>query len=81
MSQGVPLDTDHSLQLPPGLPKGTQIQVKFSIGKEGILNVSATAGNSQIEFPVKLKGIMDEKELRKAKMTLGKWNRSKGDLK
>lgn len=72
MSQGVPLDTDHSLQLPPGLPKGTQIQVKFSIGKEGILNVSATAGNSQIEFPVKLKGIMDEKELRKAKNDLGK---------
>ena len=72
MSKGTPLDTDHSLLLPPGLPKGTQILVKFSIGKEGILHVSATAGNSQIEFPVKLKGIMDKEELRRAKTDLAK---------
>ncbi len=72
-AQGIPLDSDHGLEgLPPGLPQGTQILVNFSINKEGILTVTGSYADVQIEFPVKIKGIMQAKDIRRAKEDLSK---------
>lgn len=75
---GVALDSDHCLEgLPPGLPKGTEITIMFSIDKEGILTVTGSYNNVQIEFPVEIKGVMKSDEIRRAKQELA---RTKFDL-
>ena len=76
--QGVALDTDHGLEgLPPGLPEDTEINVMFAIDKEGILTVTGSYDDVQIEFPVEIKGVMKSKEIRRAKEEL---SRTKFDL-
>ena len=49
----------------------------FSIDKEGILTVTGSYNNVQIEFPVEIKGVMKSDEIRRAKQELA---RTKFDL-
>ncbi len=73
--EGVSLDADHYLEgLPSGLPKGTDILVKYAINREGILTVTATCEGIQIEFPVKVKGVMTPQEINKRKVLIAKMN-------
>lgn len=70
-SEGIPLDTEHTLEgLPPGLPIGTKVEVKYAINKEGILTVTVKVKDVQMEFPIKLKGVMDPRDVRDAKKDL-----------
>lgn len=70
-SEGIPLDTEHTLEgLPPGLPIGTKVEVKYAINKEGILTVTVKVKDVQMEFPIKLKGVMDSRDVRDAKKDL-----------
>ncbi|MBE6306178.1 MAG: Hsp70 family protein [Bacteroidaceae bacterium] len=47
-------------------PKGTEIQVTFSIDNEGILSVNATRENDVIDFKLKVAGVKNEEELKKS---------------
>jgi hypothetical protein len=44
-------------------PKGTQIQVTFSLSEEGILSVNATRENDVIDFQLRIKGVKTDEEL------------------
>lgn len=52
------------LRLTGNHPKGTEIEVTFSIDNEGILNVKATRGNDEIDFQLKVAGVKTEEELK-----------------
>lgn len=54
------------LKLTEYLPKGTAIEVTFSIDNEGILNVKATRENDEIDFNLKVAGVKNEDELRES---------------
>lgn len=47
-------------------PKGTEIQVTFSIDNEGILSVNATRDNDVIDFTLKVAGVKSEDELKES---------------
>ncbi len=47
-------------------PKGTEIQVTFSIDNEGILSVNATRDTDVIDFKLKIAGVKNEEELKKS---------------
>lgn len=47
-------------------PKGTEIQVTFSIDNEGILSVNATRGDDVIDFTLKVAGVKNEEELQES---------------
>ena len=55
------------LQLTGHHPKGTEIQVTFSIDNEGILNVNATRDSDGIDFNLKVAGVKSAAELEKSK--------------
>ena len=48
-------------------PKGTQIQVTFSLSEEGILSVNATRENDVIDFQLRIKGVKTDEELEESK--------------
>ncbi len=64
------LDEGKQLPLPPNLPQGTPVDVRFEIDRQGILHVTASAASETIDFELKLKGIMSEDEIRAAKAEL-----------
>jgi molecular chaperone DnaK (HSP70) len=47
-------------------PKGTQIQVTFSIDNEGMLSVNATRDSDVIDFKLKITGVKSDEELRES---------------
>ena len=51
------------LKLTGNHPKGTSIEVTFSIDNEGILNVRATRDSDEIDFKLKVAGVKSEEEL------------------
>lgn len=70
---GVAIDSNHYLEgLPPGLPKGTDVAVHFTIDREGILTVTASTNGTKVTFPVEVKGVMKESQIRRAKNELSK---------
>ena len=54
------------LKLPGNHPRGTEINVTFSIDNEGILSVNATRGSDVIDFQLKVAGVKSEEELKKS---------------
>ncbi len=69
-SEGICLDREHNLPLPPDLPKGSPIDVRFEVDKQGILHVQASALSQNLEFELNVKGILSEEELQRAKELL-----------
>ena len=54
---------EHVLQINSDWPKGTPISVTFSIDQEGVLSCTATVGNDQLDFTLKITGVKTEEEL------------------
>lgn len=54
------------LKLTGNHPRGTEINVTFSIDNEGILSVNATRGTDVIDFQLKVVGVKSEEELKKS---------------
>jgi molecular chaperone DnaK (HSP70) len=54
------------LKLTGNHPRGTEINVTFSIDNEGILSVNATRGSDVIDFQLKVAGVKSEEELKKS---------------
>jgi len=59
---------EKDLVLSKNWPKGTPIDIQFQINGEGILNIIAQVENDKIEFEVSLKGVMDDEQLKRAKL-------------
>lgn len=53
-------------------PKGTKIEVTFSIDNEGILNVNATRENDVIDFKLKVAGVKSDDELKESQNFISK---------
>jgi molecular chaperone DnaK (HSP70) len=64
------LDEGKQLPLPPNLPQGTPVDIRFEVDKQGILHVTASAASESIDFELKLKGIMTDEEFKRAKEDL-----------
>lgn len=64
------LDEGKQLPLPPNLPQGTPVDIRFEVDKQGILHVTASAASESIDFELKLKGIMTAEEFKRAKEDL-----------
>ncbi len=59
---------EKDLVLSKNWPKETPIDIQFQINGEGILNIIAQVENDKIEFEVSLKGVMDDEQLKRAKL-------------
>ena len=54
---------DHMLELTKQWPKGTPVEVAFSIDNEGILSCTARVENDQLDFTLKITGVKSAEEL------------------
>ena len=59
---------EKDLVLSKNWPEDTPIDIQFQINGEGILNIIAQVENDKIEFEVSLKGVMDDDQLKIAKL-------------
>ena len=66
-SEALVIDESHQLDLPPDLPKGTKITVRFEIDQQGVLHIEASSDFRNLNFEVKIKGIMSEKDIEEAR--------------
>ena len=64
------IDETHTLPLPPNLPQGTTITVRFEIDRQGVLHIETASDFTNINFEVKIKGIMSANDLEQAKEDL-----------
>lgn len=65
---------DHRLPLTKQWPKGTPVEVTFSIDQEGVLSVTAYVEHDRIDFTLHINGVRTRKEIETKRSEFDKFN-------